>query len=342
MLDMEILQKINQLENQILADWKKNFHDLPSRQQVMNIMTVGYNLNLEEVQEYYGVKPLPFKTVSEVLPSGAELAAITIAKLNQPLTEIDDIEDFYDKLDKINLDVSSLDDPTVADYSNVRAAFQSLSDCKRCGYGKAPVYDYCRKTVARVVDGHITVSSCECSAPRVLALAKRAGIPASYAYKTSNDFTVTDANSDAVDAAINSITGNSGLYLYGAVRTGKTLLCSIIANAKLKKKKPVFMQTVTDMLDGLRDFDNNLERVNKLNNLKSHPCIIIDDLGAEYQSDWVASTLFSILDARYKNNLQTIINSNFCLDELANHIKGYHGKRISRRIADMCKVISIG
>lgn len=66
-------------------------------------------------------------------------------------------------------------------------------------------------------------------------------------------------------------------------------------------------------------------------------CLILDDLGAEKTSEWSIQTLYSIVDRRYRDVMQTLITSNLTLDEIAVKV----GDRIASRIAGMCKVVEV-
>lgn len=254
----------------------------------------------------------------------------------------DDTDEFIELADAFNLDVSAVEIPIRRDLLNLRDCSRNIADCKRCSGSNKPVAGQCYKLYPEVKNGRIIVNKTPCYKADAVKIINQSGIPVRYRKCRSTDFKVTDENQSAVDAAINCIDNNSGLFIYGSVRTGKTLLSSIIVTERANIGKHSYFCTITDMLDELRDFDDAIARRNKLTFLKNCPCLIIDDLGAEYQTDWVASTLFTILDSRYKAELQTIINSNFSLPDLAKQIKGYHGSRITRRIADMCQIVCIG
>jgi DNA replication protein DnaC len=63
--------------------------------------------------------------------------------------------------------------------------------------------------------------------------------------------------------------------------------------------------------------------------------IVLDDFGAEKMTDFVRQVSYLIINYREQNKLQTIITSNFTLDE----IDMYIDRRISSRIAGMCEVV---
>lgn len=168
-------------------------------------------------------------------------------------------------------------------------------------------------------------------------LMRRAGIPARYRnIRAGADFEVTAGNRRAVEAAVACIDDGAGLYVYGAAGAGKTMLVSIIANERARQGKPSLFVTVPDMLEELREFDKPERRAEKLALLYETPCLIVDDLGAERATPWVAESLFRVFNARYNAMLQTIVTSNFSLDKISSRLPDYTGERVVRRIKACC------
>lgn len=126
-----------------------------------------------------------------------------------------------------------------------------------------------------------------------------------------------------------------GIYLWGPVGAGKTHAIYAMRERIHELGISVKVHSAPEMFDLIRDdFDHkdsyNLERI-----LANRGVLVIDDLGAEKVSDWVAETMFKIVDKRYREVLPTIITSNLELGELSERL----GDRISSRIAEMCDVI---
>lgn len=258
-----------------------------------------------------------------------------VEKMYLPLNNGEDVSEFNSLSLLFGV---SVDTPCYADLINLRAAKFSQNDCAVCN--KCSKVS-CYRSDVYVADNRIKIHRIPCNKQRANAAVNVSSIPKKFAGIRAKNWQLKPDNKLATVAATESINNNAGLYLYGNVGTGKTMLCSIIAIERAFLGKSSFFYTVTDMLEDLRDFDNPVKRSEKLNRIKKCPCLIIDDLGAEYATEWVSSTLFSVLDARYKDNLQTIINSNFPLDSLKSRIKGYHGERIIRRISELCAVVPI-
>jgi DNA replication protein DnaC len=67
--------------------------------------------------------------------------------------------------------------------------------------------------------------------------------------------------------------------------------------------------------------------------------LVLDDLGAEKQSEWALQTLYLIINKRYENLKPTIITSNMSLDELGDALGN---DRIPSRIYAMCEQLNFG
>lgn len=231
-----------------------------------------------------------------------------------------------------------VDNPIKADLINLYSAKRGADTCKACLKSKAGT---CYKSVPTVVDGRIKILRTVCQDDIAYKIIRNADVPLKFRDIRANSWNTTTANTAAVRAAVRSIRSDEGLYIYGSAGTGKTMLCSIIINERAYCNKTALFYTVTDLIEDLKDFNNNLARIEKMKKVQSCPCLVIDDLGAEYVSDWVASTLFTILDARYKKDLMTVINSNFSVEDIATRYSNYHGERIARRIKELCKIVKI-
>ena len=91
---------------------------------------------------------------------------------------------------------------------------------------------------------------------------------------------------------------NNGLLLWGDVGTGKTFMAGCIANELIKNKVPVMMTSLVKIINNLQGFviaDKN-EYLNSLNRFN---LLILDDLGAERQSDFALEQVFNVIDSRY-------------------------------------------
>ncbi len=126
---------------------------------------------------------------------------------------------------------------------------------------------------------------------------------------------------------------NVGLLLWGNVGTGKTYFAACIANYLISLGVPVLMTSFIKLTNALTGFDEDKNAyISSLNNYK---LLIIDDLGAERQSDYMLEQVYNIIDSRYKNQQPIIITTNLSLSEIKDP-KDIKYSRIYSRIMEMC------
>lgn len=126
---------------------------------------------------------------------------------------------------------------------------------------------------------------------------------------------------------------NVGLLLWGNVGTGKTYFAACIANYLINLGVPVLMTSFIKLTNALTGFDEDKNAyISSLNNYK---LLIIDDLGAERQSDYMLEQVYNIIDSRYKNQQPIIITTNLSLSEIKDP-KDIKYSRIYSRIMEMC------
>lgn len=222
--------------------------------------------------------------------------------------------------------------PNHSDFVKFKMYVEKLEKCQNCEGEDIT----CTGKSLYMERGHIRTMSTDCPVRTARRIIKGANVPPKYRRARFSDFIFKGYSDEFITTIYDSIKKRNGLYLYGRAGCGKTLLSSIIINERAYDNRRSHFYTVTELVEDLRDFDNPQRRQEKLAQVQSTPCLVIDDLGAEYASQWVASTLFSIIDVRYRDGLQTIINSNFDLTSVCGRYPDYHGNRIARRIEGMC------
>ena len=130
---------------------------------------------------------------------------------------------------------------------------------------------------------------------------------------------------------------NIGLLLFGDVGTGKSFLAGCIANALLDRDIPVLMTNFPTILARLcGTFGEG--RTAFLDSLGDYDLLIIDDLGAERNTEYALEQMFSIIDSRYRCNKPLIVTTNLKLDELKCPPDLAHA-RIYDRILERCAPI---
>ena len=222
--------------------------------------------------------------------------------------------------------------------------------CKQPSHGMIPVVDtsYGQFSYALKVCRH------ERSRREKLRIAKlftSARIPRAYEGETFADYTVTDGNRKAVNAARWMLAGGSGVFFYGTKGTGKTKLAAIIANERAKSGSPVLFASVPDLMADIRASFADGKTAETVRAVKETPFLVLDDLGAEKMTEWVGEQLFCIVNHRYNECLQTVVTSNYSptqvivhmatVDARGNVIDDLQGQRIMSRIYGMCERVEI-
>jgi DNA replication protein DnaC len=86
-----------------------------------------------------------------------------------------------------------------------------------------------------------------------------------------------------------------------------------------------------------RSFAKDYEGLNEeeiLDQAAEADFIVLDDLGAEYASEWSKNFMYMLVEERKSNLRPTVFTSNYSLEQMA---ENYNGHKISSRIAGMCK-----
>ena len=87
--------------------------------------------------------------------------------------------------------------------------------------------------------------------------------------------------------------------LFGDVGTGKSFAAGCIANALLDRDVPVLMTNFPTILARLCGTFGE-DRAAFLDSLGDYDLLIIDDLGAERNTEYALEQMFSIIDSRYR------------------------------------------
>lgn len=98
---------------------------------------------------------------------------------------------------------------------------------------------------------------------------------------------------------------NKGLLLYGPPGTGKTFGAYCIANQLMAQGVPVMVSSIVKLATG---FGDELHRT--LGIMRNARLLILDDLGAERNTETKAEQVFDIIDTRINSGRPMIITSN--------------------------------
>lgn len=129
-----------------------------------------------------------------------------------------------------------------------------------------------------------------------------------------------------------------GLLLFGSVGTGKSHMAACIANSLIDEGYTVLMSNFATMINKLQEsFEGRQKYMDSLN---KYSLLVIDDLGAERNSEYMREQVFNIIDSRNLSGLPFIITTNLPPEELKK--TGDIGKgRIYDRILGKCHPVEV-
>ena len=155
----------------------------------------------------------------------------------------------------------------------------------------------------------------------------------------NNDDNQTEAYAKALNFATNFKNfrkKGAGLLFYGPYGTGKTYLAACIANALIDKGYTAKLTTVASAVNDLMDTENKTYYLEAMTGVD---LLILDDFGAEYQTDFMLAKSFEIINRRYITRKPLIVTTNFSKDQLSNPDPNQH--RLMSRLWEMCLFIAI-
>ena len=132
---------------------------------------------------------------------------------------------------------------------------------------------------------------------------------------------------------------NVGMLLWGNTGTGKTFLAACIANALIDQGVPVMMTSFPRILAAVQGLRPE-ERAGYLDDLNHYRLLVIDDLGAERQSEYALEIVYNVIDGRYKAQKPLIVTTNIPLGEMQK-APNMDYQRIYDRVLAMCVPIKI-
>ena len=228
-------------------------------------------------------------------------------------------------------------------YIFIMGIIEKLNDCNQCRKTNTEIHD-CYRDYIFVDDGRIYTESGACPAHRKQAqraklemLIKNAHLSKRFISRNFSTYIVNEANKSAFQACksyAESYPKDSGLFLYGPPGTGKTHLAVATLLDILNKGHKGMIITATDLFYEIRKSFAPGNEVNSiLEMVKKAEFLVLDDLGAEKETEFVIETLYQIINSRYNDMLPIVITSNITIAEIAE----IFGVRTASRLREMCR-----
>ncbi len=132
----------------------------------------------------------------------------------------------------------------------------------------------------------------------------------------------------------------TGLILTGTVGTGKTHLVAAIAHELLSKLTTVVFQPTPLLLQRIKaTYKKNATEteMDLFKVLSGCDLLILDDVGAEKWTEWMETTIYSIIDERYRQMAPVIITTNKKIPELRKQV----GERSLDRLVEVSELVDM-
>lgn len=125
---------------------------------------------------------------------------------------------------------------------------------------------------------------------------------------------------------------NQGLLIYGPVGTGKSYTAACIANYLLDRGTAVVM---TSLVKILQEIQGGMDEGAYLKGLDNARLLILDDLGAERNTEYAMEKVYNVIDSRVRANKPMILTTNMTLAYMKDP-KNIQYARIYDRIFENC------
>ena len=217
--------------------------------------------------------------------------------------------------------------------------------CEQCRPGGRPGW------IAAADDaGHDRLRRCDChwrqAEDRIL---RESGIPARFRDAAIDG--IIDYGNAGLDAAIAKVQAfaanfpivDRGLLLIGPPGIGKThLAIGAVTSIVRRTRATAIYRATRALLRSLRSAIAAPARVDHLQPVLDAEILILDDLGAERLTDYVADVLDDVIDTRYNHERATIFTTNYENDpdpESLDSLQTRVGQRTYSRLCEMCDVV---
>lgn len=243
--------------------------------------------------------------------------------------------------------------------SEIAGARRHLNNCAKCeADGTSPeeckMHGYRPVVITDADKRQVSVARAKCPKYEGAVMAKRrrevhdrliGEIPKKLQGKTFKSFSLeggSDILKRAREAAFNAAMSRRSIVLAGSTGTGKTHLAAAIVHYALKDGRTAILKNVPALMDRFKlHFDDRKQYFELLHCVFDADLLVLDDMGAEKQSQWCDEMLFKIIDARYLEDRQTVITTNYPTPNALVKYMGANGQRIVSRLLEMGAWVTI-
>lgn len=131
----------------------------------------------------------------------------------------------------------------------------------------------------------------------------------------------------------------TGLIFWGNTGTGKSFAALCIANALIDRQIPVRYFSAVDMVSDLMDKDKR-ESIFRI--ISEVPLLILDDIGAERQTEYAREQLCRVIDARIEAGKPLICTTNYSLTDMQNTTDSSQARTFDRILSICVPVKFVG
>lgn len=130
----------------------------------------------------------------------------------------------------------------------------------------------------------------------------------------------------------------TGLLLCGQVGTGKSFLAAAIANELINQGTPCLMTNFSRIISRVSEKFGGDQKY--LDDLNRFDLLIIDDLGAERDTEFTWERVMNVIDARYRAGLPLIITTNLRPKDFTDR-GDIRRQRVFSRLKEMCVCLEV-
>ena len=281
------------------------------------------------------VTEMAFESIADGM--GARLDWDKYQQLSAKILENQDVQAFIAEHDfqslQINKSLSKFNE-----YVTEKAKFKAGIETKIAGYEPILFNNEGFADVTYRATAETLAKEADLSKKRRVRLI---GMPKDVINISWDDVLLDDANRikayQAVASFISDYPNQKGVYLYGQFGVGKSYMMAAMANELAEKGISTTLIHYPSFISESSGFD---ELKTKANEVKKVDVLVLDDIGAESNNDWIRDNILQvILQYRMQENLATFFTSNLSMVELEQHLamtkKGdetWPAKRVMERV----------